>query len=183
MIFNKLIKKDIAPFLKSEDFNLVGESKDYLKFKHKDLVIVFMYNYNPPFEIEMNFQFNNDSNNYNFASLKDYFGYKIRTLYAGQIKEDSSIVKWTGDVNNFLSLHLDDILTRINVISKELSFIRNERIVQQHNLKKEAYVSELINKAWKKKDYMSIVQTIEEYKINLKGSTKKKYEYALMKLS
>lgn len=183
MIFNKLIHEKITPFLKSKNFNLVDESKDYLKFKSKDLVIIFTYNLNPPLEIDMDFQFNEDSINYNFAFIKDYFGYKVRTLYAEQSREYSSTLEWVEQVKQFLSRHLDDILSRLNIISKDLFIIRNQRLLEEYNLKKESYVFGLINKAWKQKDYNSIVQIVEKHEVKLKGSIKKKYEYALKKLS
>ncbi|QLG44897.1 hypothetical protein [Costertonia aggregata] len=183
MNFNIIIKEILGSVLNLFGFTLKEESKGIIEYDHEKMSISFSYDFNRSFEVVANFLFKANNKSYKFGELKEFLIKENNRFTTIQILEDDKLKTWAKELKIFLQNHLDFIIKNHAKVCFELDVIRKQNVLEYNNERDERYFKEDVDRLWKDKDYMKLTKLIENYKGNLDSSLKKKYEYAIKRLS
>lgn len=182
MNFSKIVKEILDSILGLFGFTLKKESTGIIEYEHKVLSISITYDFTRSFEVDVNFYFKANNESYSLAELKEYFDKEKNRFIATQILEDEKLKTWVQEVRVFLEDHLDELIKNHVKICFELDGLRKQNVVDYSNERDERFFKEGVDKLWNSKDYVGLIKLVENYKGNIDGALKKKYEYAVKKV-
>jgi hypothetical protein len=183
MSFNKIVKEILGSILSLCEFTLNNESRGVIEYEHKLLLISITYDFARSFELDVNFYFKANNQSYSLAELKEYFDKKKNRFIATQILEDDKLKAWVVEVKMFLENHLYELIKDHVVICFELDSMRKQKTNFYNNERDERFFKEDVEKLWNNKDYVRLIKLVQNYKGNIDDISKKKYEYAIKKVS
>ena len=182
MEFNKIVTEILNSVLSLFGFAIKKESKGIIEYEHKILSISITYDFNRSFEVDVNFHFKANNEFYTLAELKEYLYQEKNRFIATQISEEDKLKSWVQEVKVFLEKHMDELIKNHVKVCFELDGLRKQNVIDYNNERDERFLREDVDKLWKSKDYVGLVELIENYKGTIDGTIKKKYEYAIKKV-
>ncbi len=179
MNFYNLVTSIVEPILISLGFKLEQNIKGILEYDHNYLTITISYDYNSSYEVDVTVLFKESGLFYGYADLKQYFYDNKSNFSATQIKDENSMIKWLEGVDKFFKDNLNNIIQKNKEIQTGLERIRQYQISIYESERNNKLLNDGVEKYWVTKDYSGLVKFLKNYKGELMGSNKKKYEFAL----
>jgi hypothetical protein len=183
MNFNKIVKNILGSTFSMFGFFLKKEYKGLVEYEHKDkvLMISISYDFSRSFEVDLNFYFKANNTSYNLSELKEYFNKNKNQFIAIQILNDAKLKVWIQEVKVFLEKHIDELVKNNIKICFELNGLREHNVIDYNNDREAKIFKKDIDKYWNDKNYVRLIECVNNYKGIIEGSLKKKFEYALKK--
>ena len=179
MSFNEIVKEAVGPILISSGFTVIYETEGSVEYKNNVLSVRFSYDRRRSYEVDIGILFKANGESYTYPDLKEYF-YQIKDNYmATQIVHENHLVLWMDGVRHFLEENLQYILEHHLKVCIELAGLRSEKNKQYQKEREERYLENQVESLWRAKDYAGLVKVFEEYRGEIEGSLKMKYQYAL----
>ncbi len=179
MDFNKLVKLIIEPVLLFFGFKIKQDIKGIVEYDNNIFVITLSYDYSSSYEVDVTLLFKESGLFYGYNELRQYFSNSKSNTSATQIKDENSMIKWLEGVDEFFRDNLNNIIQNHKEIQTGLERIRQHQINIYESERNNKLLNEGVEKYWVTKDYSGLVKFLKSYNVELEGSTKKKYEYAL----
>lgn len=183
MNFNNIVKELIAPILSLYSFTLIDEFEGFLSYENKLLKISISYDSKASYEVDIYLLFKISGEFYSYSEMKEYLYGKKSNYIAIQVVNEINLKLWVEEIRNFLMELLEKIYANYIEISFDLNRIQAENSITYANEAEDNYIKENAERFWRAKDYLMLVDFLKKYEVKLSGSLKKKYEYALKRIS
>lgn len=177
MNFNNFTKEIIGPTLTFYGFILKNVIDGVLEFEQEKLIIFISYDYKVSFEVDVTFTFKKNSQSYNYSEIKEYF-YNSKINFATQITNNTNLILWLEELQNFLKEHLNNLLMNDIMVCYELEKKRKKNIYNYELNRSNRFLIENVEKYWIEKDYVGLITFIEKYNMNFEENIRRKYEYS-----
>lgn len=181
MHFKEKIHKYLSPNLIAFGWKLKEENIGFLVYQKNNLQIIFSYDYQNSFEVDMTLLNITTNEFYSLYEIDNFLNLDYRIMTTFQTQSVEYIIIWINQV----SLVLDSILPLIN--SDDDSLFTKLREKKEINIKHEISLEQLesikkiIQEYWRKKDYLGLIRFVEQNAPQLPVLENKKYEYAKRK--
>lgn len=181
MNFNELIFKYLDPNLITYGWNLKEENKGFLLYQKNNLQIIFSYDYQNSFEVDMTLLNITTNEFYSLYEIDNFLNLDYRIMTTFQSQSVEYIIIWINQV----SLVLDSILPLINSDDDSLFTKLREKkeikIKHEISLEQLESIKKIVQEYWRKKDYLGLIRFVEQNAPQLPDLENKKYEYAKRK--